>query len=146
MTIARPFVPDAKEIELARQGSQRLKARLKKIRLVAEEGGDDVTIRLPAIAVRLLVEMLGQLARGNAVTVVPYHMELTTQEAAELLNVSRPHLVKLLESGEIPFTKVGKHRRVQFQDVVAYKDRIDEARRGVLDELTAEAQRLRLPG
>jgi excisionase family DNA binding protein len=84
------------------------------------------------------------LADGNAVKVVPIHAELTTQEAADMLNVSRPHLVKLLESGALPFHKAGKHRRVRFADLMAFKAERDRASSLAMEELARQAQELRL--
>jgi excisionase family DNA binding protein len=100
-------------------------------------GKEDITV--PARALRLLVDILDQMARGNAVTIVPIHKELTTQEAADLLNVSRPHLVSLLEGGEIPFQKSGSHRRVRFSDLQKYRELRDQKRRAVLSDMTREA-------
>jgi excisionase family DNA binding protein len=102
------------------------------------------TIILPDQALRLLLDVLSNMADGNSVTLVPVDAELTSQQAAELLNVSRPFLVRLLENGQIPYHKVGKHRRVRLKDVMAYKHRIDKKRDEVLDELVAEAQELGL--
>ena len=90
----------------------------------------------------LLTDLLTQIAQGNAVTLIPIHAELTTQEAANFLNVSRPHVVKLLDSGEIPFRKVGTHRRILFEDLRKYKQDIDDRRLETLSELTAQAQEL----
>ena len=99
---------------------------------------------MPASALRLLVDILVQMAEGNAVSVIPIRAELTTQEAAELLNVSRPHMVNLVESGEIPYRKVGSHRRILAKDVLAYKAKIDEARLKNLAELSEQAQKLKM--
>lgn len=101
-------------------------------------------IELPTSALRLLVDILAELADGNAVKVVPIHAELTTQEAADLLNVSRPHLVKLLEEGVLPFHKTGKHRRVLFADLMRYREQRERESHAAMDELAKQAQELRL--
>lgn len=103
-------------------------------------------VELPTSALRLLVEILAELADGNAVKVMPVHAELTTQEAADLLNVSRPYLVKLLEEGVLPFHKTGNHRKVRFADLMQYKEARLRASRQAMAELTEQAQLLRLPG
>lgn len=107
-------------------------------------GSSDVTVALPLEAFQLLLEVLGQMANGNAVTIVPVHAELTTQQAAEMLNVSRPFLIALLEEGKIPFRKVGTHRRVLAKDLLAYGEQDKSARREALRALTEEAESLDL--
>ena len=84
------------------------------------------------------------MAQGNAVTLIPVHAELTTQEAADLLNVSRPFLIKLVDTGEIPCRKVGRHRRIRYNDLMAYKQRNDRLRRQALDEIVGISQELNL--
>jgi excisionase family DNA binding protein len=97
-------------------------------------------IELPAGAVALLMEILEAMAAGRGVTIIPENAELSTVQAAEVLNVSRPFLIKLLEDGSIPHRKVGKHRRVRMEDVMSYKAAIDNEREAVLDQLAADAQ------
>jgi excisionase family DNA binding protein len=138
--------PTEAERELAQESSRRLAMQLraaKDFRLQLSSGkGQGETLVLPPSAVRVLFRILTEMARGNAVTLVPIHAELTTQQAAELLNVSRPYLIKLLDEGQIPSRKVGTHRRILFQDLMAYKKRIDADRLKALDELAAQAQDL----
>lgn len=99
-------------------------------------------IEVPAQAVALLVTILDEMARGNAVTVMPTQMEVTTQQAANLLNVSRPHVVKLLEEKKIPSRRVGNRRRIRLSDLIAFKRRDEGARQKIVDELANEAQEL----
>jgi len=110
---------------------------------VAGSGNDvDKTIPLPAQVIPMLLDILAQMANGNAVTLVPHHAILTTQEAAEILNVSRPYLIGLLDSGKIPCQMVGKHRRIAADELFRYQRREAEARAAVLAELAAEGQSL----
>ena len=104
------------------------------------EGGQRASVPIPAAVLELLQAILVQMAQGNAVTLVPVHAELTTQQAADLLSVSRPFLIERLEQGEIPFRKVGTHRRIRLADLMAYKHAIDHQRATGLDELAAQAQ------
>lgn len=92
-----------------------------------EESGE--RIKIPLSALKLLGEILKAMSRGIPISIVPLATEITTQKAAEILGCSRPHLVKLLEEGEIEFTKVGKHRRIKFEDVKRYKKGMKEAQR-----------------
>ncbi|QJX01958.1 helix-turn-helix domain-containing protein [Alcanivorax sp. IO_7] len=101
---------------------------------------DDIDLVLPRHALELLRNILTEMAQGNAVTLMPVHAEVTTQEAANLLNVSRPHLVKLLEEGAIPFTRVGTHRRIRFQDVMAYRAARATESEAALQALADQAQ------
>ena len=107
-------------------------------------GGDGVPVPLPQAVVRTLRQVVTHLARDRAVSVVPVDKELTTQQAADLLNVSRPYLVRLLEDGTIPFTHVGTHRRVRLDDLLAFKRTRDEERETALDRLTELNQALGL--
>ena len=143
--LTRTRLPDEKEIAAAAASSRQLAAFLtskletQRIELVDESQQREV-VELPTFALRLLGEILSELALGNAVKVVPIHAELTTQEGADMLNVSRPHLVKLLDNGVLPHTKTGRHRRIKFTDLMAYKEQRDRTSRDAMDELAAQAQ------
>ena len=111
------------------------------VRIQGELAGDDALV-VPRQAAIMLAQILGFLANGQGVTVTPSNAMLTTQQAADFLNVSRPYLIKLLEAGEIPFEKVGTHRRVAFGELMEYKRRDDLERRRAADELTELGQEL----
>ncbi len=118
-------------------------ARPARLRL-GDGPGEEKQVLIPAAAFAVFAAMLGELARGQTVTIAPAQAELTTQQAADLLNVSRPYLIKLLESQEIPHRRVGNRRKVLFADLLDYKRRDDKRRQAILDNLTAEAQDLGL--
>jgi len=105
---------------------------------------EEVEVHLPGQAMALLLEVLGQMAAGNAVTVVPVHAELTARQAAQILNVSRPYLIGLLDAGKIPHRRVGTHRRIRLTDLMAYKKQDDARRDEALAELTRQSQELGL--
>jgi excisionase family DNA binding protein len=106
-------------------------------RLIGPHGEE---LPLPETAYHLLRQIVAHLVRGEAVSIIPIDKMLTTQEAAAFLDVSRPFLIKLLDRGEMPFTKVGTHRRIRFGDVIAYKLQRDEQEHKGLDELTQMSQ------
>ncbi len=140
-------LPTDAEVSMAKESSRLLSLYLstkedaQSIRVV-DQAGEHEAVRVPTAAFRLLIDILSEMAQGNAVSMIPVHAELTTQEAADMLNVSRPYLVKLLDSGEIPFHRVGSHRRVRYQELVEYKSRVDGERYKALEALAAEAQEL----
>jgi excisionase family DNA binding protein len=105
---------------------------------------DGRELELPTSIYKVLVAAVSAMAQGNAVSIVPVHHELTTQQAADLLNVSRPHLVKLLDAGEIPHHKVGSHRRVFFEDLMRFREVRDAERRKALADLTRKSAELGL--
>lgn len=143
-----PVLPDETDRALAQESSRSLVGHLRSHSeahlSVIEKGTTVENVVLPKAALKLLVDLLGEMARGNAVTLIPVHAELTTQQAADLLQVSRPFLISLLEEKKIPFRKVGTHRRILFKDLMAYKHAIDERRSSALDELAKQAQELRM--
>lgn len=113
------------------------------IKIVAPDGIEQ-DVEIPALAVNLLGEILTQIAQGNTVSIMPIQAELTTQEAANLLNISRPHLITLIDRGDLVCRKVGKHRRILFADLVAYKQQKYQQRSAALDELAAISQELNM--
>ncbi len=114
------------------------------VRLRVEDGDKDAVIEVPRPLLRPILALMTEFANGNPVRMLPLNAELTTQEAADLLKVSRPHLVQLLERGDIPHRLVGTHRRVRFTDVVNYRRTQEAKRRGALDELVSLSQALDL--
>ena len=142
--------PTAEDAQLARESSQRLSQFLAakprnalRVR-IANEDDEDESIAIPAAASRLLNGILIEMAKGNAVTLLPVDAELTTQQAADLLHVSRPFLVEQLEKGVLPYRKVGTHRRVMFRDLMDYKRTTEQSRLTALEELSAIDQQLGL--
>ncbi len=140
-TTYEPTLPTAHDSDAARAALTTL-ARLVKGDLTIRITGSDEPVVLPEPAVRLLVDLLSAMADGHAVTLVPIHAELTTQQAADLLGVSRPFVVKEIDEGRLPHRKVGTHRRVLFHDLVAYKKASDQSRDQAMDDLAVQGQDL----
>lgn len=149
-----PRLPTETEIAQAREASRQLARLLPKaegdaatpapaLRLVTDDNRHEM-IAIPPGALRLLVDMLTQLGQGRAVTVLPQRAELTTQDVADYLNVSRPYVVKLIEEDKLPARKVGTRRRVAFEDLVRFDEQQRAQRRAALDELARIDQELGL--
>jgi excisionase family DNA binding protein len=145
------MVLDSKEdLELAKAAQRCIVSSLdhsKAINIAIVEDGverlsESPVLRLPPKVLRLFADVLGSLAQGKAIAVMPKELDVTTQEAAMFLNVSRPYLVRLLEEGKIPFHKVGTHRRIRFEDVVQYKENRQKISKDALQKLADQAQEL----
>ncbi|MBR8745184.1 helix-turn-helix domain-containing protein [Nocardiopsis sp. MG754419] len=141
--------PDAEQIEAAGSALPRIRRYLDEnqealtpVPVTVEESREELL--LPRAAVELLVSVLTHMAAGRGVSIVPEHAELTTQQAADMLNVSRPHLIGLLQAEEIEYRKVGTHRRVRAASLMEYMRRDDQRRREAADELSAMNRELGL--
>jgi excisionase family DNA binding protein len=134
-----PMVPSAYDAELALEASRTLAAKAESELKVHLDDGKELV--LPKAATRLLQYLLTEMSQGNAVTIIPLHAELSTQEAADFLNVSRPYLITLLERNELPFHKVGTHRRVKFSDLREFQLRKERERKAAMQELADQAQK-----
>jgi len=144
-TLAHRHLPPTEQDAALARTSGRLLARYAQTKRpitlhIDDAEQEEQPIELPAGAVALLMDVLEAMAAGRGVTLIPENAELTTVQAAGILNVSRPYLINLLDDGAIPHRRVGKHRRIRMEDVMAYKARIDQDREAVLDELAREAQ------
>jgi excisionase family DNA binding protein len=130
--------PNKQERKFAQESYSSLRSTMVRVKtdpaeIEIEETGEK--IKIPLRALSLLGEILKAMSEGKPISIVPLATEVTTQSAAEMLGCSRPYLVKLLEEGKIPFTKVGKHRRIKFEDVIKYKNQMKEAQKKHLIEL-----------
>jgi excisionase family DNA binding protein len=142
-----PVIPDDESVAVAAEALPRIQDYLRRhpqgparVRVVGD--GDEGQLVVPRGAVELLARVLAHMANGHSVSVVPDHAELTTQQAADLLNVSRPYLIGLLDAGEIDFRKVGTHRRILAGSLLEYQRRDDLRRRAAADELAQLTQEM----
>ena len=144
-TLLIPTFPSETDAALARETSRLLAPRMDSkvpLRFRVLDAAKEETLQLPASAVQMLVRILEEMARGNAMTLIPVHPELTSQEAADMLNVSRSYLIQLLDEGKMECRTVGTHRRVRFDALMAYKRQTDAERRAALAELAAYDQEM----
>ena len=140
------------DVELARAAQRRIAIALDRSSVVniaiVEDGtgtpAHSPMLRLPSTVLHLLADMLDALAEGKSVTIMPKDLDITTQQAALFLNVSRPYLIRLLEDGKIAYHKVGTHRRIRFEDVVQYKEARQKRSSEALQQLVDQAQELGL--
>lgn len=151
ITILEPVTPDPETISTADAALERVKGYLAHhpsgptvVRLRIAEDGEELVV--PRASVELFAQILAHLAAGHGVSVVPGHAELTTQQAADLLGVSRPYLIGVLDAGDIEYRLVGRHRRIQASSLMNYLRRDDQRRRAAADELTQLTQEMGLDG
>lgn len=139
--------PSKEERLIADKSFGLLESSLRKLKsdnpeIEIEETGEK--IKIPLNALRLLAQILGKMKEGNPFSLVPVAAEMTTQAAAEFLNCSRPHVVKLLETGMIPYTMIGKHRRIKLADLQNFKEEMKFHTKAKLIELMKEAEEMKL--
>lgn len=137
-------LPDREAVDLARASAAALTRHLQVLpemdRAQVKMGGEDLI--LPRAAIALLRDILADMSAGKAVAIVPKSVEVTTQQAADFLNVSRPYLIELLRDGHLPYSMVGTHRRIKFDDVMKYREQMIEKSTTAMDELVALSQEL----
>ncbi len=139
--------PSKQEQKTAMESYNALEAMLESLNTEITEIEIEETkekIKIPLNALKLLAKILKETSRGNPVSIVPIAAEITTQGAAELLNCSRPHIVKLLDNGGISFTKIGRHRRIKIEDIMKYKKEVKEKQKALLIKMMKEDQELGL--
>ncbi len=145
---ARPVVPSPEDIKLAKESSKKMEAlNIQSAKHTAKLIVTDnhcIEFQLSKTMFEALREVINEMAAGRAIMLIPVNSELTTQEAANLLNVSRPYFVKLLDEGKIPFRTVGRYRRVLYEDLIKYQKVAEAKRQAAMDELVAQAQELNL--
>ncbi|MCL2646355.1 MAG: helix-turn-helix domain-containing protein [Phycisphaerales bacterium] len=144
-----PVLPSVRETQLAKESSRKLAPLATKTSPtvqvhIATIGRHAETVDLPTSAFQLLIRILTEMSQGNAVTLMPIHSQLTTQQAAELLGVSRPFVVKELKEGRIRYQMVGTHRRIAYSDLMAYKEMCRSNHEQTMDELVQQAQNLKM--
>jgi excisionase family DNA binding protein len=141
-----PFCADEAEATIACAALKKLSAvaKAKQDIKIAIQSEPNVIVPLPARAVEIIAMVLTQMAKQEPFSIIPERAELTTQQAADYLNVSRPYLVKLLDERKINFRKVGRHRRVRYADLVAFERKTDEEQFQALADMAEEARRLKL--
>jgi excisionase family DNA binding protein len=144
----RPLVADDTEAVIARTAAERLKRMIEaddgREIVIEHTGGEASPVPIPSRAAGLILELLAAMGDQTPVSVVPHDTELTTQQAADFLKLSRPYLIQRIENGDLPARKVGSHRRVRFSDLIAYQKALDQRQLTALAELNNEAHRLGL--
>lgn len=141
MAMHATMLPSHEEAALAKFSSRELaayvetQAATQQVAITSKDGTAH-QVEVPVSALRLLVDILTELGEGNTVKLIPVHAEMTTQEGADLMNMSRPTFIKLLDEGKIPFHRVGNRRKVKYMDVLEYKQELDRKRLQALDELS----------
>lgn len=152
MSAALDRLESKEEVELAKAAQRCIVSALDHSHAlniaIVEDGieklDDSPLLRLPPRVLRLIADLLGALAQGKAVTIMPKELDVTTQEAARFLNVSRPYVIGLLEANKMPYHKVGTHRRIRFEDLVRYKEDRKIASDKAIQALVDQAQELEL--
>lgn len=149
-TIIEPVLPTTEDTQIAKESSRRLAPLVIKshptvqvqVTAAGMDGGE--TVELPASAFQLLIRILTEMGQGNAITLMPIHAQLTTQQAAEILGVSRPFLIKELNKERIRYQMVGTHRRIAYSDLMAYKEQCRVTHNQALDKLVQQAQKFKM--
>ncbi len=139
-----PLAPTSEDMTAAKESSRKLASLTGgtqgTVQIHIAAVGKSETVDLPKSALQMLVRILTEMSKGNAVTLTPIHAQLTTQQVADLLGVSRPFIVKELKEGHIPYAMVGTHRRIAYRDLLIYREKCRAGHDQAMDELAAHAQ------